>query len=666
MKSLARLTPLLLIISPFSACMVPERNFPDPGEHGGEGGDLHSDTNSGGQENDPETSDEGSGGTSSSSGGRNGSSTGGVTHTPGTPLELLAPDQLDEPLIWNTRVDFSFGLVAAAEGVVWSIVDGALPQGLSLSAEGQLRGRAQELGEFSVTILASSASGDEGELEVELSVASRSWIAYLLVNHENGETRLFAADLAGASSSPLEIENAPSAGRFGPISFSPDGKSLAYLVDEDGDPADCEVKMARLDGDDSPTAKTVGSAKAACDEPFRWSPDGSAFVHLRLSGSSRVPVLVRTLSSTESYFIFSNQASANASGIDWVSNDLVLYYKESGSPALALDVTNSALENPRALGTAQSTTHINSDEARLAGPLGNELEVIDVDDDWNVTFSTIDRAVSPGLHYTVLRASDATLHVHTVDSFDMPDPEPVLLIQREVGTTAGVPWVFFSGNTEQILTGYSRYDASGLDGYRLWQLDLTAPAAVEEFEFPVDCAPTRLTSGWIYCETMELGQTRSYAHRPGFNTVAHATVGDPAVDTLLHPPVVAPDWSGILQTWGDTDTATSGVFRFGFSDDDATPTRVRLAPEQDATAVHVMTEVQRRPVWTGDSAFAAFVMDRPTGSLSSSAVWARYLPGTSTPVNVSTSNATCSGTTAQNDCLEITQLVSQPAVVIGK
>lgn len=668
MKSLIHLAPLLLIISPFSACMVPDRNFPKPGEDGGEGGDGPVDSSSGGRKNDPETGDEGSGGTSTSSGGRNDTSSGGTLHEPGTPLLLVAPEELETPLIWNTRVDFSFGLEAAAEGVSWSIIDGELPQGLSLSADGQLKGRAQELGEFSVTILATNGD-DEGELEVEFTVESRSWIAYLLVDHDNDSARLFAADLSATSPSPVEIEEAQIAARFGTISFSPDGRSLVYLIDEDGDPADCDVRIARLDGDASPTAKAMGSAKARCDEPFRWSPDGSSFVHLRLSSSnSLVPVLVRTRSSGESYFIFSNQSSTSATGIEWASDDLVLYNKTLGSPPLALDVADEALENPRALGTAQSTTYLNPDEARFAGPVGDTLEVIDADDDWSVTFSTTSRAVSPGLNYTVLRENDTTLHVHAVDAFDITDPEPIMLIQREVGATSGVPWVFFSGKADQVLTGYSTYvDPNGQDGYRLWEMNVNGQGDPTEFEFPLNCAPTRLApSGWIYCETTETGLARSYAHRPGFDDLVHPTVGDPAMDTLRHPPVVEPDHSGILQTWGDTESATTGVFRFGFSDDSATPGSVRLSPDQDPDAVTVMTEAARRPVWTGDGAFAAFVMSRPSGSLNSSAVWARRVRVASTPVNVSTSNAACTGTTAQNDCLEITQLVSQPAMPAGK
>jgi hypothetical protein len=587
-----------------------------------------------------------------------------MTHISGTPLELVAPDEVKQPLIWNTRVDLLFGLGAAADGVSWSIVDGALPEGLSLTADGHLDGRAQELGEFSVTILASNGD-DEGELEVEITVESRSWIAYVLVDHDSGAARLFAVDLATDAASPVEIEDAPTVSRFGAISFSPDGRSLAYLIDEDGNSADCEVKIARLDGDDPPKPRLAGSAKAPCNESFRWSPDGSAFVHLRISGSSRVPVLVRARSSSESYFIFSNQASTSATSVSWVSDALVLYNKTAGGPPLALDVADATLENPRALGTAQSVTYLNPDEARFAGPVGDTLEVIDADDDWSVAFSTVNRAVSPGLNYAVLREGEAILHVHTVESFDAPEPEPIALIEQEVGATLGVPWVFFGGQADQILTGYS-YNSGELSGYRFWELDLRAPSDVIEFEFPLDCPPTRLApSGWIYCETTETGQVRSYAHRPGFDDIAHPTVGDVTMDTLHHPPIVAPDESGILQTWGDSETATSAVFRFGFSDDSATARSVRLSPEPDATAHSVMTESTRRPVWTGDGAFAAFVMSRPSGSVNSSAVWARRLPSSSTAVNVSASNAMCSGTSEQNDCLEITQLISQPAVSVG-
>ncbi len=651
-------TSILAAGHTFSACSVPEREFlKDQGGLGGAGERQGDDPTGDGDGDVTGTTDDGAGGSTDSTGGPDGSGGYRQEHKPGTPLSPAAPDALLEPILWNAPVEFGLFLEHAADDVSWSLLDGQLPAGLNLEDDGTLAGRALEWGEFTVTVQAESAAGDRGELPLTMVVQSRSYVAYVMVDNDSGTERLILSNLALDPPTRIDIESAPEVGRIGSMSFSPDGNSFAYLIDEDGNPDDCVVKLVHLEPG-APVAKTVGSAKAACNEPFRWSPDGSAFVHLRLSeGNQKAPALVRARNDEDSYFIYTNQGANTATSIDWVTDELVLYNQAAGNPDLAIDVSESSMTNARALSAATNTLAISSSEGRFYGEAPGGFELIDVDGDETVNFSETDRSVSPHLLYSLLDDADGLL-VHDVLSLKDVTPEPVVTIERDFEEDQ----ISFSGSRDRYLTGY--FDNQS-EGTGLWEYDLENPSAPRGISAPTECVPQPFGErGWWRCFASINGTVQSYLYRPGLDDAFHESLnlGD-AID-ISPELIVSPDGSSVLQLVTNTASGTIGVHHFSFPELEATAPRKLVSPQNDPSATQAQVIEGIRPVWTADGVFAVFVMDRPIeSSVASMAVWAFKTIDEGAPLNVSATNNACQADAnawAGNDCLRISRLIAQP------
>ena len=238
----------------------------------------------------------------------------------------------DAPQIETTSLPVA-GLKDAYEAVIqasgddtgsftWSVVSGALPDGLTLQAaalQAELVGVPSAAGTFGFTVRIQDSQGQFDEQALELTVRQPEWLVYRADEDQGGVFELYAVDVS-KEGPPARIKlNAPlpdgadvSLWGYGP---SYDGKYFAYTVQQPttqsiyvmdvsgatpGEPIEvglggqfwgwsssADVFMVEMDDDSiylvdattTPPTKTLVAPGAAGSYSRSFSPDGKRFVY---------------------------------------------------------------------------------------------------------------------------------------------------------------------------------------------------------------------------------------------------------------------------------------------------------------------------------------------------------------------------------------------------
>jgi|GEM_PF-6076594 len=577
-------------------------------------------------------------------------------------LEVDVPERLLRSLVWNVEVDETFG--AGGEEGIWTIEEGSLPDGLSLSSDGRLSGSATELGSFSVSIQVENSGGRKGVVEIELVVESRSWVAYLVFDGEADGYSLGLTDLAPAL--PVRVSLAEGeASYITNIQFSHDGKSLVFEK-HTAESDRCELNWVDLSGP-SPRAHRVGEGHFRC-YTGKWSPDGKAFAtvqHLGAGGAAPVELVPAVVRFVDGAPMVAGALAADAEDSfrfkGWLGNDKLLA-SFTGGAALVFDVEEDVVSNPRSVGAVTDVWFVDPIRQQYTGWSTSGSLLVNLPGAWSAALPSA-LYLSPGLGYAYDYANDRVENVYKMEALRDEPLVPTRLIGESFLSNHG-PRVWFVGEGERYLFAYDEpLDAPA----RFWGTDLESEDPVSSGSAP--CSPIHIEgTPWFSCSIFG-DSPQIYAHRAGRHDAFHELVPATGFDSVGVTVAAAPHRSELLFTATDDVTGLRGVYVAELLEDGVLSRTSLVSPLDQADAKQAY-DSGADLAWTGDGMFSVYVMAREVGgaaALSSYGVWATQRGQEEpTPFNASQTNEHCFASEtfpSGNSCKRLESIHVQPPVV---
>lgn len=206
--------------------------------------------------------------------------------------------------------------------MTFELSDGALPTGLTLSADGHLTGKPLKEGEFTFTVTVRDAQGRSDLVELTLIVVRKPWLVFVSDFETQDQNLLYAVDTSSALfPKTLLSTEVQAAGDVGSYAFSADGSRLAFTVDATVD-EQYDLYVVDFSGDQPGKAIRVSGTLPVGG--FGLKPDGTG-VAFQVETSSDTWELRYVDLSGESPSIPVPVGPSGSYGVYWVTNDRILY-----------------------------------------------------------------------------------------------------------------------------------------------------------------------------------------------------------------------------------------------------------------------------------------------------------------------------------------------------
>jgi len=536
-------------------------------------------------------------------------------------------------VVVNRPYEASLTTEGATGAVQWELAEGTLPDGLSLSTQGAVTGRTFATGDHVVTLRATDAEGHEVSHALTLHVETRAWVAYQIIERETREWVLNLANLAAPlpAATVLGTYSDTYSGQFA-VAFSPDGKYVAYTV-PDGN-GTCELRILDLRKPAGTSGTRVGDEPTFCVSP-EWSPDSTQLLVLRQPATDRyVPSVERLTPNGFEHLLPPNVMYERTGGLRWVTRDT--FAVSAALPGVTervyvatVDAAGAFLIQGMSTIDGSLILYANPAEGRFWGrtPNGDYWEVVDLDDQWTLSFPTwetvgtggVTRMPSPDGRW-VFATHDGLMDVYPMEQLREASPEELVTGAPAYMTTPVGSQLFFSTTMPPFVTLQA-------NGGRAYALELAQGASPIEMHWPDGAYPVPGARGsWMH----GIASGQIYAHV--------GPLQDDYISLLSYSSTYGYSPSPAHPAIAFSDTASVSYV----SVEHAVEGEKVISPALDATRTGV---ANRNPEWTGDGTFVLYVMARAASDDSGYAaegLWAtRVEPSLGTPVNISNTNRDC-------------------------
>lgn len=244
---------------------------------------------------------------------------GGAAGNQDEPLRLLT-DSLPEAH-FNTEYSIALEAAGGRSPFSFSIEEGALPTGVSLSEAGDLGGKPTEDGTFEFTVTVTDEAERTASAQLLLSVSRKRWLAYVADDDTLGQFLLYVLDLRDPLlPRTLLSTDIQADGDVGSFRFSADGTRLAFTADGTVD-GESDIYVVDLSGEAPDPALQVNQQRPV--GAFALTPDGNGIAYAVQINENWVLQFV-DLSGDEPGLPVT-VGPASSSSVNWVTNERVLY-----------------------------------------------------------------------------------------------------------------------------------------------------------------------------------------------------------------------------------------------------------------------------------------------------------------------------------------------------
>ncbi len=257
-------------------------------------------------------------------GGTSTGNSGGMTSTGGSapsemPLELF-PETLPA-----ARISHAYSALFTASGGVgapyrFRLVEGELPPGIDLAADGKLEGAPTQGGEFSFRVGVHDLGGNEAERDYVLQVSGPRFLAYTtFISSTSTRSAVKIVDVTRTTLAPVTLLDED----VGGIAFSPDGRWLSFYNFEG--PSKYDVYLVNTAGESpGPLVPLLDEGRIDKWWSYTWSPDATAIAYIKVSGARldlwTVDVLADNLGQRRLL-----AEGVAAAGLSWLRADTLSY-----------------------------------------------------------------------------------------------------------------------------------------------------------------------------------------------------------------------------------------------------------------------------------------------------------------------------------------------------
>lgn len=588
------------------------------------------------------------------SGGQGGSSDGGTGMGGVDGQEDGAPRIITETLpsaTFNTDYDFTFN--AEPEGALrWSIADDALPNGVTLSESGRVRGLPTEAGEFSFSVTVTTAQGLEATASFTLSVLRKRWLAYVSDEETPDQFLIYVVDVGNnlRRKTLLSTDVQADGDVQTDLKFSYDGSYLAYRVDKTTDE---EMALYVVDLRGKTPGQPVLVDAGGHVHSFAWAPHEQALAFAETTATvARLKVSEMkegTPGDPEEAGVVAT--SAGTGYVAWPLPDVINLSADGMHDATR--GSGGAFSTPSEVSHPGSIERTNPENGRVLysgwDGCSGRWTVVDYREEtswdlpsWAITNPAITRAARRNGQvfelFPGIRADDAPAHslslaiggcypwwspngkfIVTEEVGEFPDPGPVHFVDVEAGTSSTIPGDGYGPNF-----GYS--------GLRI--------------------SPN---SRWVSFWPRELFVSRVTDNQPATWTKVNTAM--PTTSDFVRGALFAPN-SRSIAYWGEQDTSgKSELFVAGLGSDGPKAPRkltTNLGAEDDVGgSIGAAPSTFRAVQWSADSAMIAALVEESNGTTTLHLVDVTTPSGTSSEIN---DNLSC----FPEPCQRVSGLMFQP------